>query len=103
MALAVFKTYIAGEVLTASDLNSSLTTIHDNALTLISPLTASLDFDTFAGLFENMTAPATAASNIGLYARNLGGSNFFVREPSSGLEHQLTNSWDAIIWNAWFN
>ena len=45
MALTVFKTFSAGEVLTASDLNSSLTNIHDNALTLISPLTANLNFD----------------------------------------------------------
>ena len=42
MALAVFKTYSAGEVLTASDLNSSFTTIHNNALSLISPLTGNL-------------------------------------------------------------
>ena len=40
MAVAVFKTYVAGEVLTASDLNSSFTTIHNNGLALWSPATA---------------------------------------------------------------
>ena len=43
MALSVFKTYSSGEVLSASDLNSSLSTIHNNALSLISPLTGTLD------------------------------------------------------------
>ena len=47
MALAVSKTYVAAEVLFASDLNLSLTTIHNNALALISPLTGNLDVDGF--------------------------------------------------------
>ena len=47
IALAVSKTYVAAEVLFASDLNLSLTTIHNNALALISPLTGNLDVDGF--------------------------------------------------------
>ena len=45
MAISPFKTWIAGEVLSASDLNSSFSQITNNALTLISPLTAALDVD----------------------------------------------------------
>ena len=45
MAISPFKTFVSGEVLTASDLNSSFTQITNNALSLISPLTGSLDVD----------------------------------------------------------
>ena len=43
MALSRLKTWIAGEVLAASDLNSEFNNILTNALTLISPLTGSLN------------------------------------------------------------
>lgn len=45
MAISPFKTWSAGEVLTAADLNSSFTQITGNALSLISPLTGTLDAD----------------------------------------------------------
>lgn len=45
MALTAAKTFIAGEVLTASDLNAMNTNILNNALALISPLTGTLDCD----------------------------------------------------------
>lgn len=45
MAITAYKTYIAGEVLSASDLNASLTYITTNALAMISPLTGTLDCD----------------------------------------------------------
>lgn len=45
IAITYFKLYVAGEVLTASDLNSSLSYITTNALTMISPLTGNLDVD----------------------------------------------------------
>lgn len=44
MSVSPYKTWIAGEVLTASDLNASFTQITNNALSLISPLTGNLDF-----------------------------------------------------------
>ena len=47
MALSRVKTWSSGEILTASDLNSEFNNILNNALTLISPLTANLDFDGF--------------------------------------------------------
>jgi hypothetical protein len=45
MAITPFKTWISGEVLTASDLNSSFSHITSNAASLISPLTAALDMN----------------------------------------------------------
>lgn len=45
IAITYFKLYVAGEVLTASDLNSSLSYITTNAITMISPLTGPLDVD----------------------------------------------------------
>jgi len=45
VAVTVFKTFIAGEVLTASDLNSSLTQLTNNGMDLWSPATESADFD----------------------------------------------------------
>lgn len=73
-ALTVFKTFSAGEVLTASDLNSSITNIHDNALTLISPLTGNLDFNanSLVGLaLGSAGAPSlafTGDTNTGVYS-----------------------------------
>jgi microcystin-dependent protein len=45
MALSPYKIYVAGEILTASDLNASFAQITSNALQLISPLTGTLDVD----------------------------------------------------------
>ena len=45
MAVTQFKTYIAGEVLTASDLNSSLTRITDNGEDLAWPATKAKDLN----------------------------------------------------------
>lgn len=42
MSLSVYKTFSAGEVLTAADLNASFTNFTTNALSLISPLTGNL-------------------------------------------------------------
>jgi len=45
MAVSVYKTFIAGEVLTAADLNASLTQITDNGQSVGFPRTSSADFD----------------------------------------------------------
>lgn len=45
MALSPYKTFVAGEILTAADLNASFSQITSNALQLISPLTGTLDVD----------------------------------------------------------
>jgi len=47
VALAAVKTFVAAEVLFAADLNTLNTNILNNALTLISPLTGTLDVDNF--------------------------------------------------------
>lgn len=45
MALSRIKTWIAGEVLTASDLNAEFNNILNNPTSLISPFTSDIDFD----------------------------------------------------------
>lgn len=45
MALSPYKVFIAGEILTAADLNASFSQITSNGLQLISPLTGTLDAD----------------------------------------------------------
>jgi len=50
MAITRIKTFITGEVLTASDLNSELDNPINNALSLISPLTGNLDFNSLSAL-----------------------------------------------------
>lgn len=70
MAISRVKTWIAGEVLTASDLNGEFNNIINNALSLISPLTANLDFDNFSAIdfrFERFTATQTAANESRAY------------------------------------
>ncbi len=45
MAISRIKTWIANDVLTASDLNSEFNNVLNNALALVSPLTGNLDFN----------------------------------------------------------
>ena len=45
MSLARVKTWIAGEVLTATDLNAEFQNILDNAVSLLSPVSGAFDFD----------------------------------------------------------
>ena len=59
MALARTKTWIAGEVLTASDLNAEFNSILTNALSLVSPVTGAFDFDGVT-----VTLDAAAATTV---------------------------------------
>jgi hypothetical protein len=59
MALSPYKTFIAGEILTAADLNASFSQITSNGLQLISPLTGTLDADGRTIIFD-----ADADSNM---------------------------------------
>lgn len=52
MAITPFKTFSAGEVLTASDLNSSITTITDGGMSQVSPATAALDMNGLAFILD---------------------------------------------------
>ena len=70
MALAAVKTFIAGEVLYAADVNALNTNILNNALSLISPLTGNLDVNgkiltaIDEATFSNAAANATAAGRL---------------------------------------
>lgn len=67
MALARVKTWVSGEVLLASDLNSEFNNVLNNALTLISPLTASLNAGGFKITNYGGTDAPSAVSDV---ARN---------------------------------
>lgn len=45
MALSPYKTWVAGEILSAADLNASFAQITSNGLQVVSPLTGTLDVD----------------------------------------------------------
>ena len=45
MSISRVKSWISGEVLTASDLNNEFNNLLNNALSLVSPLTGDLDFN----------------------------------------------------------
>lgn len=53
MAVAAFKTYSAGEILTASDLNSSFSQIHNNGEDLGWPSTKAKDFNGFELILDS--------------------------------------------------
>jgi len=59
VALSRIKVWIAGEVLTASDLNGEINNILNNAYSLISPLTGAIDLDGFA-----LTVDAAGVSTL---------------------------------------
>ena len=59
MSLSRVKTWIAGETLSASDLNSEFNNILNNPVSLISPLTAALDIDG-----QTLTLDAAAATTV---------------------------------------
>lgn len=82
MALSRLKTWIAGEVLTASDLNSEFNNVLNNALTLISPLTADLAAGGFKltglGAGAALTDSATLQQvqyNFGAFLTSVAGTN----------------------------
>ncbi len=59
MALSRVKTWIAGEVLTASDLNSEFNNLINNAVSLISPVAGAFDFDG-----QTITLDAAGATQV---------------------------------------
>lgn len=62
MALSRVKTWISGEVLTASDLNSEFNNILNNPVSLISPLTGAIDFDGYAVTLDALAATQVVSS-----------------------------------------
>jgi len=64
MAISRVHTWVALEVLTASDLNNEFNNILNNAVSLVSPLTANLDFNNFKAVnfrFEVQSSTQSAA------------------------------------------
>lgn len=77
MAISALKTWIAGEVLTASDLNGMNTNILNNALSLISPLTGNLNFNNNQATnmrLEVQTATQAAAQSGRIYWQSTEGT-----------------------------
>ena len=74
MSLARVHNWAAAEVLTASDLNAEFNNILNNALSLISPLTASLDVNNFRltnFILGSVTAPSISFqsdANTGIFS-----------------------------------
>lgn len=66
MSLSRVKTWIAGEVLTASDLNTEVNNILSNAADLISPLTKAISMGGFALNFDAANTMSLVASTKGL-------------------------------------
>lgn len=78
MAFTVFKTFISGEVLTASDLNSSLTAVNDQSQSIPFPRTQSADFDGQALVLDSDGDSQMVASTDDRLDFQLGGvSNLF--------------------------
>lgn len=73
MAVSVYKTFLSGEVLTAADLNASLTQFANGGIALISPMTGALDANSqdITAIDElAFTDAATAPSASGRLRRN---------------------------------
>ena len=77
MALSRVKNWVAGEILTASDLNSEFNNLLNNALTLISPLTGNLNFNNNQATnfrFEQQTATQAVSVSGRAYHQTTEGS-----------------------------
>ena len=62
MSLARVHTWADAEVLTASDLNAEFNNILNNPVSLLSPLTANLDFNNFR--LQNINAGSSSSPSI---------------------------------------
>ncbi len=70
MAISRVKVWIAGDILTASDLNAEFNNLITNALALVSPLTGNLDFNNNKAVnmrLEVQTATQAAAQQGRIY------------------------------------
>lgn len=93
MALAALKTWVAAEVLYAADLNAEFSNIRNNALSLISPLTGSLDVNgnDLTAIDELGLSNAGAnASAAGRLRRNAGALTWM---DAGSHVHQIGTNW----------
>lgn len=101
MAVTVYKTFSAGEVLTASDLNSSFSKFADNGEDLAWPATKAKDFDGQVLVLDadgDTTITADTDDRIDL---QLGGADLFrfvgtVANPVNGLDFIASASGSAV-------
>lgn len=96
MSLSRIKTWIAGEVLTASDLNTEFQNILDNAFSMISPLTASLN----AGGFKITSYGSTDAPsdnydvpNLLYYSASTGASRIGFLQSGTGASSETVQTY----------
>lgn len=78
MALARVKTWSAGEILTASDLNAEFNNVLNNARDLVSPLTSSLDMNGFELIMDGDADSSLTADTDDRLDVRLGGVDLFV-------------------------
>ena len=77
MALSRVHTWIAAEVLTASDLNAEFNSIINNAASLISPVTANLDLDGYSLVMDSDADSTIKVSTDDLFEMTLAGVSLF--------------------------
>ena len=78
MAVSQYKTYVAGEVLTAADLNSSLTNITDNGEDLGWPATQSKDLDGNELIFDSDGDSSITVDTDDIMHFRLRGNDLFI-------------------------
>ena len=83
MAVSVFKTFSAGEVLTAADLNSSLTQITNNGEALGWPATVNKDLDGNLLVLDGDADSTWGASSDDIAVLTLQGSAIFTIDGST--------------------
>lgn len=82
MAISVFKTFSAGEVLTAADLNASLTQIVNNGTDVAFPTTKAVSMGGFALGFDGSSAVTLTSSGV-TNGLNLAGGAFNTPQSSN--------------------
>ena len=101
MAVAPYKTYIAGEVLLASDLVNSFLQIHNNGDDLASPATKAHDMDGFQLILDGDADSGIRASTDDRIDLMVAGSNLFrfdgsVALPVNGLDFFASATTTAV-------
>lgn len=77
MALSRVKTWAASEILSASDLNAEFNSLLSNALTLISPITGTLDLDGNELILDSDADSSIQADTDDQIDIKLGGTDIF--------------------------
>lgn len=92
MSIAPYKTFVAGEVLTAADLNASFTQITNAGISLVSPLTSNLDFNGNSIILDADGDSYINVATDDIFLIHLNGADLFkfdgtVASPVNGIDH----------------